>query len=136
MIRNIQINAVLNGVVVQVGWTAVVFESAPQMLEELGKYLADPDATEKSYQTDSINSNKLGLVAAVEREVPRGLALGNAIGGVAGAVLGGQSLREAVDQGRLANLRTASEAFRMRADADPGDRCVGEQAEQAGPVDR
>lgn len=127
MLRKIEINAVLNGFIVQVGCTAVVFESATKMLEELGKYLADPTATEKAYQTDSINADKLGLMAqpvgrAVEREVRRGLASGNAVGGIgAGA---GAMLEQAITEGRLADLRTA----RAMAE-DPGDACVGQ-----GPV--
>lgn len=127
MLRKIEINAVLNGFIVQVGCTAVVFESATKMLEELGKYLADPAATEKAYQTDSINADKMGQVPqaverAMEREVRRGLASGNAVGGIgagAGAMLG-----QAIAEGRLADLRTA----RAMAE-DPGDACVGQ-----GPV--
>lgn len=141
MIRKIEITAVLNGFVVQVGCTAVVFETATKMLEELGKYLADPDATEKSYQTDSINSNKLGQVpqAVAERAVAResrGLAAG-LVGGLVGAgqAVGRSAFGEAVAEGRLADLRATHETLReMRADpADAGDRCVGEQA---APVDR
>jgi hypothetical protein len=129
MLRKIEINAVLNGFIVQVGCTAVVFESVPKMLEELGKYLADPAATEKAYQTDSINADKLGLARPVdERPVERAARIlrdrnvGESLGGIAAGA--GAMLGQAIAEGRLADLRTAQAMAE-----DPGDACVGQ-----GPV--
>lgn len=139
MLRKIEINAVLNGFIVQVGCTAVVFESAPKMLEELGKYLADPVATEKAYQTASINADKMGQIPQpVERTSVRGSALesnlarlerlrdrhvGESLGDIAAGA--GAMLGQAVAEGAFAHLRTTHEAVQAMTE-DPGDACVGQ----------
>ncbi len=49
MIRNLTITPVLNGYIVQAGCQQVVFQSAEQMLGEIGKYLANPSKVEAQY---------------------------------------------------------------------------------------
>ena len=124
MIRKIEIQPVLNGFVVTAGCTVVVFESVEKLTTELRSYLTDPDAVEKQYQTESINANKLGLVAQAECDGPL-------TGSAAGAVIGA---------GRLGGLRETLAALREERAVrrDPGNpagsapedviRCRGEKA--------
>lgn len=49
MIREINIRAVLNGYVVQVGCQTVVYNSVDTLLVELRNYLIDPEDAEKRY---------------------------------------------------------------------------------------
>ena len=56
---NIQIEPVLNGYVVRVGCQTVVFETTDKLLDELRRYMADPQRVEKEYQTQAINAGKL-----------------------------------------------------------------------------
>lgn len=49
MIRRIQIEPALNGFVCQIGCQTVVFTSVDSLLEHLGDYLRDPEATEKYF---------------------------------------------------------------------------------------
>ena len=55
MIRDITIKAALNGWIVKVGCQTVVFTSKPEMLQEIGQYLADPEGMEKKYK-DAVNA--------------------------------------------------------------------------------
>lgn len=47
--RTIQIEAVCNGFIAQVGCQRVVFESKTKLLVELGRYLDNPTAIEEEY---------------------------------------------------------------------------------------
>lgn len=55
MIRNLTITPVLNGYIVQAGCQQVVFQSAEQMLGEIGKYLANPSKVEAQYLAAAVN---------------------------------------------------------------------------------
>lgn len=55
MIRDIEIKAVANGFIVSVGCQRFVFQSLPIMLTELGRYLANPEATEKFWRQAACN---------------------------------------------------------------------------------
>lgn len=59
MIRDIHINAVLNGFEVHVGCVTLVFNDIDEMCEELKLYLKFPDERERVFLSDSINANKL-----------------------------------------------------------------------------
>ena len=56
MIHEITIKAVLNGYVVKVGCQTLAFDDRKKMLAELGRYYADPEATEKSYRKAGLNA--------------------------------------------------------------------------------
>lgn len=58
MLRNIEIVPCLNGFIVTVGCSTVVFDDQDKMLKELQAYLDDPEKVEKFYLTTSINSQK------------------------------------------------------------------------------
>jgi hypothetical protein len=60
MIREIKINAALNGFIVNVGCQTVVFNDAKKMCEEILTYVTKPNETEKKYVTKSINVNHVG----------------------------------------------------------------------------
>lgn len=47
MLRPININAVLNGFVVQVGCQTLAYTSRDKLLADIGSYLNDPEGTEK-----------------------------------------------------------------------------------------
>ena len=47
--REVKINKVMNGFVVVVGCQILVFQEKDELLRELGRYLADPEAVEKEY---------------------------------------------------------------------------------------
>lgn len=62
MIRDLKISAVLNGYVVTVGCQTVVFNSRPDMLKELDRYLDKPEEREAYYRQHAVNSEKcLGM---------------------------------------------------------------------------
>jgi hypothetical protein len=50
VIRDINIKAVLNGYVVQVGCQTVVFSTRTDLILALNSYLENPEQTEKQYQ--------------------------------------------------------------------------------------
>ncbi len=54
--HNVTITPVLNGWSVKVGCQTVVFENADRLLNELRCWLADPQSTQKRFQSDSINA--------------------------------------------------------------------------------
>lgn len=60
MIRQIKINAVLNGFIVTVGCQVVVFNTTREMLEAIEDYLNDPIEVEKTYRAEALNSDLLG----------------------------------------------------------------------------
>lgn len=51
----IEIQFVLNGWIVRVGCQTVVFTDKGLFLDELSKYLDDPESVEKRYLTESVN---------------------------------------------------------------------------------
>jgi hypothetical protein len=55
MTREITIQPVLNGYICKVGCQIVVFQGRSQLIEELGKYLNDPEGTERSYVANAVN---------------------------------------------------------------------------------
>lgn len=55
MTREIIITPVLNGWLCKVGCTSVVFNKRSDLLDELDKYLKDPDGTEKLYLANAVN---------------------------------------------------------------------------------
>ncbi len=59
MIRDINIQAVLNGYIVKVGCQTVVFESLDSMLGELKSYCRDPEFVERSYLENAINAKQM-----------------------------------------------------------------------------
>jgi hypothetical protein len=73
MIHKIQIQAVLNGFIVQVGCQTVVFQSVDQLCAELKAYLRDPAGIHARYRAESLNSHMLlepqtGAPAQCDRE--------------------------------------------------------------------
>ena len=80
MLREIRIKPVLNGWIVKVGCQTVVFRFLPKMLEEIEKYLANPDETEKEYQESAVNAkHTFGVVCNEERGPNRNLIIGNPV---------------------------------------------------------
>ena len=71
---NIQIEPVLNGFVVRVGCQTVVFETTDKLLDELRRYMADPQRVEKEYQTQAINAGKLRGTLETAAEPPQPMA--------------------------------------------------------------
>jgi len=61
MLREIKIESVLNGWIVEVGCQKVVFTELTHMMIELKRYLNDPEVVEKVYLKNSVNSEKLGV---------------------------------------------------------------------------
>lgn len=59
MLRNVKIVPVLNGWVVEVGCQKVVFNNIGTMLEEIRKYLTDPEEIEKTYRKSAVNARLL-----------------------------------------------------------------------------
>lgn len=55
MIRNIQIQPVLNGFVVSVGCQTIVFSNKETMVSQLSDYLDDPEITEKKFVAKACN---------------------------------------------------------------------------------
>lgn len=55
--RQIVIDAVLNGFLVKVGCQHLVFSSVSSLCSELARYFHDPEKVEKEYLTSSINSH-------------------------------------------------------------------------------
>jgi len=66
MIREIRIQAVLNGFVVRVGCQTIVCESKGKLLRELGRYLENPEGVEAEYLKHTINAVGGPLVEAVQ----------------------------------------------------------------------
>ena len=60
MLRDIKIKSVLNGWIVDVGCSTVVFTDIDSMLGNLEAYLKDPEGVEKRFLEGSVNSEKLG----------------------------------------------------------------------------
>lgn len=60
MLHNITIRAVGNGYIVDVGCQTFVFQDATGMLIEIGKYLVDPEGTEKRYRSEQRNMKFTG----------------------------------------------------------------------------
>lgn len=58
MLRNIQIQPVLNGYIVQAGCQTVVFDSRDKLLLAIADYTAKPEETEKRFLENAINRNK------------------------------------------------------------------------------
>lgn len=58
--HTIKIDVVLNGFVCEVGCQRVVYQTREALLEELRKYLTDPQATEKEYQGCALNARIIG----------------------------------------------------------------------------
>jgi hypothetical protein len=56
MIRDVEIHAVVNGFIVKVGCQRLAFNDLDYMLQELKLYILQPEATEKRYMNESINS--------------------------------------------------------------------------------
>lgn len=62
MIREIQINAVLNGFVVKIGCQTVVFTSVDDLTTKLNEYFKNPQETENNFLKDNaINAQHTGL---------------------------------------------------------------------------
>ncbi len=55
MCRNIRINPVLNGFVVEVGCQTVVINNTAQLAAEIKRYYDNPDQVEKEYRDRAIN---------------------------------------------------------------------------------
>lgn len=58
MLRNIQIEPVLNGWIVHCGCQRIVFTDKQNMLREIGKYYADPQGTERRYLEKRANKTE------------------------------------------------------------------------------
>lgn len=92
MIRNIEIRAVLNGFIVQVGCQTVVFDNIAQLQAALYSYLTDPEGTEKKWTKLAINAKYLfpmgeANVRATAQERLAGAEVGyGALGGALNAV--------------------------------------------------
>lgn len=59
MLREIKIDPVLNGWIVEVGCQRVVFTDKQVMLGELSQYLADPHAVVKRYLANAANQSQV-----------------------------------------------------------------------------
>jgi hypothetical protein len=59
MIRQVKINPVLNGFIVEVGCQAVVFESISKLVFEIERYLKAPEKVEKEYLERAINKPEI-----------------------------------------------------------------------------
>lgn len=54
--RSFQIKPVLNGFIVDVGCSSVVFTSKEDLLENIKQYLETPDKMEKEYRKNGLNT--------------------------------------------------------------------------------
>lgn len=71
MIREIKISAALNGYTAKVGCQTLVFNSRPEMLKELDRYLEKPDEVEKEYREKALNRSLLNEPAVACEDAPR-----------------------------------------------------------------
>ena len=75
--REVKIVAVMNGYIAVVGCQTLVFETRERLLNELARYLADPEGVEREY-TKRYPQNQ--LVTLREECEPRGGVIGSALG--------------------------------------------------------
>jgi Fe-S-cluster formation regulator IscX/YfhJ len=66
MLTSIGIEITLNGWIIHAGCQKVVFTDKHQMLVEIDRFLADPEASEKYYRTASLNAHLLLEGSSVE----------------------------------------------------------------------
>lgn len=69
--RTIVINPALNGFIVQVGCTTIVFKSIDMLCSELKRYHQDPKGVEKQYQVNAINPDLLLPSERIVKAEPR-----------------------------------------------------------------
>jgi len=77
--REIHIKPVLNGFIVTVGCSVVVFTSIDDLCKELNRYHSAPEQVEKEYQNRAINKSCMPQTAFAT-EPPQVLDAGGSIG--------------------------------------------------------
>lgn len=69
--RSVTINPVLNGWIVVVGCTTVLFTKRHELLLELNNYIKDPKGTEERFRQNAVNKDIYGTPEVTRNLDPR-----------------------------------------------------------------